>query len=441
MACLLALFEAPLLAPFPNVVRAFWVAAGMVMTVPLAWRRQRPVIVWLVSSAAGAVVLATWTEPYAFGIYPGTAQRAATLLVMIPAPGIALYSVAAYCRPLRAWQALTGALAVIVLTFVALLPWLASELGVFGVPWRDGYRGTAERNAVIAAGILVAAWALGGRARARREAAAAKAGRDAAVRAETAERDRAITAGERARIARELHDITAHHVSVVALQAGAARLMAETGQPPGAEMLRAIEDASRQAMSEIRRALGVIRYSPAGSAPAPDAGQLPVLAERMRAAGLEVVIDGEAGPLPGGLGLAAYRVVQEGLTNVLRHSAARTATVTVRRADGHLEIVVADGGPARAGEPVTGPGGHGLLGLRERVTGFGGEVWAGPCPGDGFELCARLPLPDAPAGPDWPVAEPAGAERAGTALGAVVGGPGAAVDAPGVGPARPGAGP
>lgn len=243
------------------------------------------------------------------------------------------------------------------------------------------------RTALLGAGMFVTAWALGETGRTRGESHAVRL---AAREAERAERDRAVAAEERARIAREVHDITAHHISVLCLQAGTARLLAESGQPPSAELLSGIETAGRQAMIEIRQALGVIRSTPDGAAPAPDLARLPELVARMDKAGLRVRVDGAAGPLPGGMGLAAYRIVQEGLTNIARHSAADTAVVTFRRGGAALAITVVDSGPPRVRRPVS-AGGHGLTGLRERVTPYGGELRAGPTPDGGFELCAILP--------------------------------------------------
>jgi signal transduction histidine kinase len=158
-------------------------------------------------------------------------------------------------------------------------------------------------------------------------------------------------------------------------------------------------------MIEIRQALGVIRSTPDGAAPLPGLAKLPELAAQMGLAGLTVTIDGHAGTLPGGLDLTAYRIVQEGLTNIARHSAAHAARVELSRARGTLQITVADGGPARSG-PATGPaapagpGGHGLIGLRERVARYGGQLSSGPRPGGGFVLRAALPVRD-PADDDW----------------------------------------
>ena len=252
-------------------------------------------------------------------------------------------------------------------------------------------------DAAVTVAALATAWVLGTSMRARSDSEAeAAALRAAAAEAERAEHDRAVAGQERARIARELHDITAHHISVVTLQAGAARLLAESGQQPSAELLRGIEDAGRLAMTEIRHALGVIRSGPDGAAPQPGLDRLPQLAAQMGLAGLAVTIDGQVGSLPGGLHLNAYRIVQEGLANVARHSAARTALVRFCRASDALHITITDAGPARGDTTLAGPGGHGLIGLRERVSRYGGQLDAGPQPGGGFALRVTLPVPDDP---------------------------------------------
>jgi signal transduction histidine kinase len=257
----------------------------------------------------------------------------------------------------------------------------------------------SAQAAPLAAGVLVAVWGLGQARYNRSNSTAMEQARIAAEQAERAQHDRAVAAEERARIAAELHDITAHHISVVTLQAGAARMLAESGQQADPELLIGIETASRQAMAEIRQALGVIRAGPDGAAPLPGLAQLPELTSRMALAGLTVVTAGPAEPLPGSADLTAYRIIQEGLANVARHSAADTAAVTFRRRPGMIQITITDDGPPR-GTTLGGPGGNGLIGLQERVIRHGGQLHAGPCPSGGFELRAEFPLPDTAAVPD-----------------------------------------
>lgn len=244
---------------------------------------------------------------------------------------------------------------------------------------------------------LTGAWGLGRGVRLRR--AYLTELRERAVRLEQArEADtRAARAEERTRIARELHDVVAHHVSVMTVQAAAARrvLTADPGQ--AREALSAIESTGRVAMREMRELVGVLR-APAERAPRRGTAALPTLVEQMCEAGLptELVVEGDAEPLPAGVDLAAYRLVQEGLTNSLRHAgAAAHAVVTVRHRPDELGVEVLDDGRGQPARPEETPGernGHGLVGIRERVAIYGGILKVGPRPGGGFEIRARFPL-------------------------------------------------
>jgi signal transduction histidine kinase len=352
---------------------------GAVLTLSIAWRRSRPLTVLLITIAIGTLLLTVGNGTNPFGL--GHQITAYTLLVW-PAMLVAVYTVAR-TGVARGRLTLGGSVLVVGLVVV----WWVDD-GVGG-RW-DGSQWDVLRNGLIAVLALVTAWMLGDVVHARGETAAVRL---AAKHAEAAEHDRAVAAEERARIARELHDITAHHISVVTLQAGTARLLAEAGHAPDPETLGAIETAARQAMIEIRQALGVIRSTPGGAAPLPGLAQLPELANRMGPAGLTVTISGAAGPLPGGLDLTAYRIVQEGLANVARHSAAHAVEVIFRRESAALEIMITDAGPARR-QPAAGAGGHGLVGVRERVHQYGGRLHAGPLPDGGFRLLASLPVPE-----------------------------------------------
>jgi signal transduction histidine kinase len=392
-AVLFAAFE---LSVLPNGLTAGWprqgpswdwtavaAAVGAAMTLMVAARRQRPRWTWLITTACASFLLAAPTQlglPYMAGpgYWPGTITVLRTVLLVLTAPAVALYTVARNGR-VRSGYALAGSgFALLLLPLLlANLQWIRNG----PAPEILEQRANSGPFIALVAGIVVAAWALGETMRARSRIEAV----------ERAEHDRAVAAGERARIAAELHDITAHHISVVSLQAGAARLLAEQGQPPSVELLTGIEAASRQAMAEIRQALGIIRASPDGAAPLPGVAQLPDLATRMTLGGLMVSVDGSAGSLPGSTDLTAYRIVQEGLANVARHSAAGRAAVTFRREPGLLHVTVADDGPARDSTPA-GHGGNGLIGLQERVRRHGGRLCAGPRPSGGFELHAELPL-------------------------------------------------
>jgi signal transduction histidine kinase len=220
-----------------------------------------------------------------------------------------------------------------------------------------------------------------------------------AARAELLEREQAVRASEavaeeRARIARELHDLVAHNVSVMVIQAGAERHALPDEQKATRETLESIEQSGRQALAEARRLLGVLRRDGEREQlePQPGVGQIDVLVEQVQKAGLAVrlAIDGEPVALPAGLDLCVYRVVQEGLTNALKHAGRAHAEVCLRYAPRALDVDICDDG---AGGPTNGDGaGHGLIGMRERVALYGGTLDAGPRAGGGFEIHAHLPL-------------------------------------------------
>jgi signal transduction histidine kinase len=212
------------------------------------------------------------------------------------------------------------------------------------------------------------------------------------------ERARVAVAEERARIARELHDDVVHSVSVMTVQAGAARMMLQSAPDRAAEPLTAVEDAGRQALAELRRLLGILREDGAGPvtgqdpmlSPQPGLDDLPPLLVSVREAGLPVdlTVLGEPRSLPAGIELAAYRIVQEALTNTLKHAGPARARVTIRHAPDAVLLEITDDGDAStvAGE------GHGIVGMHERVALYGGELRAGPLPGRGFGVQVRLPV-------------------------------------------------
>lgn len=217
---------------------------------------------------------------------------------------------------------------------------------------------------------------------------------EAAVRAEEA-RDADLAraaADERRRIAREMHDVVAHSVSVMVVQAGGARRILERDPERAVEAAVHIEETGRAALVEMRRLLGVLHQGDAAArAPAPGMAQLEALVERSRAAGqpVELTVEGAPRPLPAGLDLAAYRVLQEGLTNALKHAGTAPTEVRVRWEHEALSLVVADRGP---GPDPAAHGGHGLVGMSERVRLYGGELCTGEREGGGFEVRARIPL-------------------------------------------------
>jgi signal transduction histidine kinase len=235
----------------------------------------------------------------------------------------------------------------------------------------------------------VAGWALGERAEraeaAEERAAQAERDREAAARVAVAE--------ERSRIARELHDIVAHAVSVMVLQVGAVRHKLPDALAEDRDALRSVERAGRTALAEMRGLLAAMRPDgdEAELLPQPGLDGLDSLLDEVGRAGLpvELHVDGEPVPLPRGVDLSAYRIVQEGLTNALKHARASDADVTVRYRPDELEIEVRDNGQ---GSATTDGLGHGLVGVRERVKIYGGEMTVGTATGGGFVLSTRLPL-------------------------------------------------
>jgi signal transduction histidine kinase len=249
---------------------------------------------------------------------------------------------------------------------------------------------------------LAAATLAAGLVRARRAFARAIEERGWLLERERETAARNAVDDERARIARELHDIVSHNVSVMVVQAGAARrvLDDEPGQAAGA--LQEVEAAGRDTMTELRHLLGVLAPSADGEeraelSPQPSLSRLGPLIDRIAFAGLpvEVRISGEPRPLPSGVDLTAYRIIQEALTNALKHGDGVTAEVTVRYADHYLRVEVLNTGPSvlSGGRGVPqGEEGRGLLGLRQRVAVFGGDLDARRRLGGGFRVRARIPL-------------------------------------------------
>jgi signal transduction histidine kinase len=363
-------------------------AAAALTALPLAARRFCPIGVWLAIAVAIVAVHSAYVPPVALG----TAVYAA-------------YSAITYSR----YRNLS--IAVVSVVTVAVAGTLGNELPRF-----------PGRLTAVFAILPAAAAGLGIRVLRRRLAVSTARLRRAADEAKVAT-ERALTA-ERARIASELHDVVTHNVSVMIVQAGAARKILSSSPADAEDALLAVEATGRDAMTELRNLLGLLcpaadgtdepaaagapspgaHSRPAGTATAPAAlrpqpvlGEVDALIGRVRAAGLPVTltVTGTALALPPGADLAAYRVVQEGLTNVLRHARQASASVAVHWGD-LLELTVTDDGQGtgQAGQDDTSaPGqGRGLLGLRERLALYGGELEAGPRPGGGWRVSAVLPL-------------------------------------------------
>ncbi|GAA3558082.1 sensor histidine kinase [Nonomuraea rosea] len=292
---------------------------------------------------------------------------------------VLLYSVASY-------RGLAVALGGLLIALTAYI------LGASAGPVRVG----AWSEHVVVAIVLVAVWGVGRSLRLRR--AYLEELKDRASRLERAHAadTRAARAEERSRIARELHDVVAHHVSVMTVQASAARRVLASDPDLAREALSAIEHTGRLAMTEMRNIVGVLRTDArAELGPQPGIQDLPSLVDQMREAGLStrLRVEGDPRPLPAGVDLAAYRLVQEGLTNSLRHAGSGAkAVVTVHHEPRELDVRVEDDGRGTAG--MSARAGHGLVGIRERVALYGGILSIGPLPGGGFEVRARFPLKD-----------------------------------------------
>jgi signal transduction histidine kinase len=330
-------------------------------TVPLFFRRRWPVAVPVVVWAA--IV----GETYAVDAPGGS-------VVFFLAAWFALWSSAANNERSRAFGLLLAAYA-------------AAAVAVAN----DASAGVSEWAFFMGIGTL--AWITGIGLRRRTEHAAALEERAALLEKRRAEAARTAVAEERARIARELHDVVAHSVSVMTVQASGVRRLLRPEQEREREALEVVERTGREALAEMRRLLGVLRDSgdSAALAPQPGLDQLDRLLEQVRASGLpvELSVEGEPRPLAAGVDLSAYRIVQEALTNTRRHAVDASASVRLRYGRDRLELEIANDG--RAAAPGDGAG-HGLHGMRERAEVCGGTLEAGPRPEGGFAVRATLPV-------------------------------------------------
>jgi signal transduction histidine kinase len=360
-------------------------AAYLLLAVPsvaLIWRNSRPVEVLglAVASAAGWAAL-------------GQIDGAALVPVIVGVYWVALTR----ARVIAVAAGFAGAAAIFVTEGV---------LGPFG--WFGGPNATMWPE-------LLAAGAVGAYVAARRQQLAAEA--DRAARAEQAreEATRRRVDAERMRIARELHDVVAHSMAMINVQATAAGMQLAADPASAAEALQAIRAASKSGLRELRAILQVLQQADGGSPAAPDLRAIAALVEATSAAGTPTTLKpaGPSGPLPAPVGLAAYRIVQESLTNVVRHAGRVAATVGLRQDGGYLYVdVVNDGGAAPAA--FSDGAGTGLAGMRERATALGGTLDAGPRPGGGFAVHARLPVAAAAPARETEAADVGPAEDGGT---------------------------
>jgi len=338
----------------------------VLVTLPLAVRRRTPAATLL--TAAGALVVGAFLVSHSNGVPVGV------FLAML----LAFYSVGAHCDDRR--SPLVGAVAVAAIA--------AADLARPGTFSASGTRPSAWLAFAIA-------WLVGRDLRRRRQRVAELEDRAERLEREREEQAQLAVAEERGRIARELHDVIAHGVSVIVVQAQAGPHLVDDPQRV-IGVFRAIESSGRDALVELRRLLGILRSEDEQLAigPQPGLGSLQSLVEQMRASGLPVQlrIEGEPVHLPAGIDLSAYRIVQEALTNVVKHAGDASAEVVIRYGARALELDVVDDGRGRT--PSRNGSGHGLIGMRERVALYDGTLETGTRDGGGYAVRARLPFGD-----------------------------------------------
>jgi signal transduction histidine kinase len=359
--------------PNPQDRSTLNIAFVLLQTLPLVFRRRAPFTVFAVVAAAAGV--------------QGVLELRGPLFAFL-ALNLALYSLAAYGHrrlAIRAVAVWAGVLTVR-LGYLIVTRWPQVTIsGLYDVV--DDYV------------LLAAAWTLGEGVRQRRLHAAELEDRAARLEREREEKARQAVTQERLRIARELHDVVAHSLSVIGVQAGAARLVLDADPNPtrAREAVAAIEATANQAMAEMRRALGILRDTePSGAvlAPLPGLRQLPALLDQLRTAGLpvELTVAGTPRPLTTTIDLTLYRIVQEALTNALKHARAAHAQVVVCYRADEIRVEVTDDGRGASSPPGRSEG-AGTIGMRERVALFGGELQVGPRPQGGYAVQVCLPTP------------------------------------------------
>jgi signal transduction histidine kinase len=341
----------------PPLVWAWTLQAALLL--PLVWRRKAPTAVFGMIAAVAGV---QWLSD--------------RLLTADLALLIAFYTVAAYATARR------------VLLAAGVL-----EIGVVLAAVRFAPEGTTFWAWILMSGMITAVGVIGTNMRTRRAYLAALEDRAARLERDRDQQAKLAVADERARIAREMHDIVAHHISVMIALADGAGYTTRTNPDQAEEIMGRVSDTGRQAIDEMRRLLGVLRdNSPQPAlAPQPAVTDLDELLSTVRAAGLptQLTVTGQPFSLPSSAQLVVYRLVQEALTNVLKHAAAASSRVCLNYSPGHvLEVEVTDNGRGASGPPA--PGGHGLTGMRERAAVFGGMVEAGPQAGGGWRVSIRL---------------------------------------------------
>jgi signal transduction histidine kinase len=344
-------------APSPASIALAVIAGGAIVL-----RRKAPLAVLATTLAAGVAVVALGDEPSGVSVL------------------IALYTTAAICERRVSLAALAPTLAVI---------------GVLSVATADveGRETSALGGALIASVLTIGVWGLGAYAQTRRRYLGELQARAAAAEREREQLARIAVHEERASIARELHDIVAHSVSVMLVGVRGARDVLGTSPDTADDTLARVERSGEQSLAELRRILALLREpeQSADSHPQPSLAELSALVTDYREAGLPVRLQviGEPMPLPSGVELSVYRIVQEALTNALKHADPTDVTVTLAFRDGRLELEVVDDGPPARGTATTG---QGIVGMRERVALLGGRLETGQRDGGGFRVAAQLPI-------------------------------------------------
>ncbi|MGD0247879.1 MAG: sensor histidine kinase [Candidatus Limnocylindrales bacterium] len=338
----------------------------VLQTLPIAWRRRDP----------NRCLFMTGVAITAYSLL-GYRVSSSFLGVLV-----AFYTVAANETRRRAAIAAAVSVVGIAISFAAYAT-LGSMPG-----WKEDFTTTC-----LSFGL---AWLIGDNLRVRRAYTRELENRAVELEREREEKAAQAVTEERTRIARELHDVVAHYVSVMVVQAAGARRVVDTDPKAAKSALGAVESAGRTALTEMRRMLEVLRADDPGMGPQPGLGDLERLIDHVRDAGLPVdlSIEGEACCLPAGMDLAAYRIVQEALTNTVKHGGKATARVVVRYAPDMLEIEVVDDGRGAAAPLLAAADGrgHGLIGMKERVALFGGVLETGPVLTGGYRVFARMSL-------------------------------------------------
>ena len=349
------------------------IASTLALTLPLAWRRRYPFSVSIVVVVAFLIARIVVHVPEAN--------------VSLLAAWLMIYSVAVHGK--RQYRT-----PVLALCYSAIVAELIREL--FFASYSSGQPLAQCFLLLYNMVVLALPWLLGAAIWSLRDRQRTLADQTIELRAEREENARQAVFAERVRIARELHDVVAHHVSVIGVQAAGARRMMVRQPARAAEALSSIEASSREAVAELHRLLGFLRR--AGDvdelAPQPGLAQLGDLIAEVGKAELTVAltIEGEAKDLSPTLEVSAYRVIQEALTNTRKHSTATKASVRIQYGAAMLEVEVIDNGPDRGARPAGTSAGHGLIGMRERAALHGGHLRAGPRPGGGFAVHATFPL-------------------------------------------------